>query len=307
MKFVFNELCVSNLEAFSQNDYNQWLNTWLDLLAYSYRLFKEKPCVHSDTHTRGLLPYPYVDRWLGTISPDKRMLFRGLIDRHPYLVKSRETEAYEEFLSSDFLYEGKTAKGLGVAYLLDGIAFSFLSDEKWNTPYLKVEVYNIDGSDCENAFDAKIRHAIRNEHLDIHKQYLGSLSACKKKISSLSLLQRYWESEFPHLEKSNTVFDHMEKTTLNKQSFEKIVENLFKLNLFLDNGGKDIGRIGNCSDESDSTKHKYGEKREFLFGTVRRQCFFHLKLWEMNWRIHFDVDYKSGIAYVGYIGKHLPI
>ncbi len=307
MKFVFNELCVLELDAFSQDDFNRWLNNWLDLLAYSHRLFKERPCVHSDTHTGGLLPYPCIDRWLETISPDKRMLFRGLIDRHPYLDKNREPQAYTESLSSDFSYDGNTARGLGTAYLLDGISFSFPSDNKWDTSFLNVQVYKINNDDCEDAFDVKVRHAVRNNHLDFHKQYMGSLEACKKKISSLALLQLHWDNEFPHLQKSNSVFEEMEKTTLSQHSFLRIVENLFKLNKFLDNGENDIRKLGNCSDESDTTKQKYGKTREFVFGTKPRRCYLHLKIWEINWRIQFDIDHEKKIAHVGYIGTHLPI
>ena len=306
MKFVFNELCMSDLEAFTQDDFNRWLNEWLEMLVYSHKLFNDKPCIYSDCSTKMLLPDPYIKDWMATINRDKRSLFFGLTDRHPCLDKKREPVEYDEFLESEFFYKGKSAKGLGVSCLLEGIAFSFPSKDEWDVPYLNVSVNKID-EDRDISYDVKVKHALNIKHLNVHKQYLESYVACLNKVCNLEKLIKLWEEEFPRLIKSSTLFEFMEKTPLNKYDFSKIVENLFKLNKFLSLGKTDIRELGNCSDESDTTKQKYGKTREFMFGMKRKRCYLHLKLWRMNWRIQFCIDYKEKLAYVGYIGEHLPI
>lgn len=59
-----------------------------------------------------------------------------------------------------------------------------------------------------------------------------------------------------------------------------------------------------ASDESDTTKQKFGHTREFRFEERKEKCYHHLKFGS-DIRVHYYVDNEA--FHIGYIGSHLPI
>lgn len=126
------------------------------------------------------------------------------------------------------------------------------------------------------------------------------------------LIIRYWEYFFPRINRGECINDQLCTLAQCKQ-YRAILQTLCKISHYIcmphkptDLNLQRLQQLGiNASDESDTTKKKYGKTRIFSFGKLgMKTCFKHLKFGE-GVRVHYYVDEQA--FHIGYMGKHLPI
>lgn len=247
-----------------------------------------------------------IQRWLHQLEPDRRNVILSVMDRSPYYADAKD--AGDQALQMELRVGGDSSEGFLCAYLLDGIAVSFPpEDDRWKGAYVTGNLEQADDTGELQYSQVYIRHMLSQVHVGEHAAYYNGIEYCKQQVATVQDLDEKKAHIFPHLIFSDTYDESLKKTPMGQERFGKIVERLHQLDEFMASGNHDVRSMGDCSPhESEPTMHKYGDLRKFLFAGESRICIPHMRLRDMNWRIHFFPSFETQIAYVGYIGRHLP-
>ncbi|OQY59097.1 MAG: hypothetical protein B6245_08455 [Desulfobacteraceae bacterium 4572_88] len=66
------------------------------------------------------------------VDREERRYFNNLKTKYPVLTDFESSELKEQYIPSEYIYNGKTAHGLSIAYLLNALALSLNLDSKWD-------------------------------------------------------------------------------------------------------------------------------------------------------------------------------
>lgn len=116
--------------------------------------------------------YP-VASWLNDkqVEREERSFMRGQLDIKTPLLADVTANIHDEDALSEFRCQGIVARAIGIAYLIDALAISFLSDAKWDVENLAIEIESLDEISEELITRTEsIIHASRREHILKHKQ-----------------------------------------------------------------------------------------------------------------------------------------
>ena len=220
----------------------------------------------------------------------------------------------QKFQSGKLLFEGKyggeKAEGLGYAFLLNGLAFSIVSERCWDTPWLDLdcEEFNSESDEIEES-RVVLRHVSRSRHVsDDHAAWIEE--RIRDGICTGIDLLRVANARFPRMVFCNDARKQIEALTESSMQLPRVRERLFELGQLIDaweQGRFNYHQIHNASEESPSTIGRYGDQREFVCPDGQRRLFsWHLKGLPQMWRIHIWADQEERIVLIGYVGKHLP-
>ena len=312
MELCFNELSLSEQCSEEQAVYK--LNGLLDVVRKAYAISAAKPTFRTECGFRNIeISKNYtVSKWMGNLQREARLFMLSMLDRSPY-IDEKDASVYEQYRLSYFVskdVDEHEAKGLGAAWLLDGVAVSLAGIKEWNKLLVSIRQQKIDDSENIDEVDIDVRNAVSVAHMEVHKSYYGGIDYCERQLDSLGQLQKLGQKFFPAIVFGDTVYDWLEKNTLSSAAFQRIIHHLYRLNQFFSEqvacGNCNLRILPRCSNESESTMNQFSNRRNFLFKGRNYNCEWHLKLNTDNIRIHFFPDFANGKAYVGYIGPHLP-
>ncbi|SFO15674.1 hypothetical protein SAMN04489713_104313 [Actinomadura madurae] len=143
-----------------------------------------------------LAPGYYLGEWSGR--PANRDLWRwirGLQNRAPF--RSVLPPGAEE--GAEYFWDGRPAKGLGAAHLMDGASVSLPVASAWEVPWVRARRATLpdDPDDDIHEDDVEIRHAATLDHVDVHHEWIGAAG-----ISEIQNGAQIWEARadlYPHL------------------------------------------------------------------------------------------------------------
>ncbi len=305
----FNELCLRK-KANSLEQAKEWLTEMIDLLRFT-RQWAGTACklrTMEDFHSLEVCKGWAVAKCANQLDRERCRFFLSQATKSPYLRSEDDSVAYGRGCGLEMHLKGEQAPGLCAAYLLDGVAISFPSDEMWNSAHLAVNVLELqeDGRLVEES--ATVRHAAALEHMTTHQTYYCSADYLLKEISTWKDLQDKRGAYFPSLVFGDEFFRQISRLPMEPGRFSSILRKLHWLNRYFcgdhTRGEENLAKQ-DCSKESLGTMQLYGEERIFAFRGKKRCCDWHIKLGKI--RIHFCPDFSQHKAYVGYIGKHLRI
>lgn len=184
---------------------------------------------------------------------------------------------------------------------------SVLSAPCWRKTQLQViyKWFNIEQNSIHDVKEVVYNYSTR-ESIETIKQAILVQSPDPK------MLIRYWKYFFPRINRGEDVNDQLCALAQCKQ-YKAVLQTLCIISNYICRSHKPtdlhlqrLQQLGiNASDESDTTKNKYGKTRVFSFGELGiKECFKHLKFGD-GIRVHYYVDEQA--FHVGYIGGHLPI
>jgi hypothetical protein len=253
--------------------------------------------------------YP-LKRWLNDSEVDReeRRFIKTLATKSPFSqdIANLEVQEIESNVAAcEFRYQGKLAIGLGIAFTLDTIAVSLLSDNCWNCSHLNLDVVSIDADD-ENVL--VVRHTSRKEHLQDHIEWIKGIIQ-DDLIDGAALWDKRGEL-FPNLQFCDSVKKQLENLRIGNSMLPPIRKKLFELQNYSESwlvGGFNSELIGcKATPESETTLKKYSQERIFLCPDGQNRIFsWHVRLTPLPWRIHFYPECQR-IIIIGYIGSHLP-
>jgi len=250
--------------------------------------------------------YP-LRRWLNDSQVDReaQRYVRTLTTKAPFWDGLPELHA--RVLEHEFRYAGQEALGLGAAYLLEALAMSLLSEQRWDTPRLPLNARWIttQAEIIEQAI--QVVHASQPAHVNEHRDWIQE--RLRNDVQdALDLWNRRFEL-FPSLAFCEATARQIQ--SLNSAMLRPVVRRLFELQAFCQGwtgGGFDPDSLPTRATlESQATLEQYGRERTFLCpDNVERVFNWHVRLTPHAWRIHFYPDPATRTMMIGYIGPHLP-
>lgn len=260
--------------------------------------------------------YP-ITRWLNntTIPVAERMFVKTILSKGPFLEDTIEEHVLKRKGVFDFEHERKSAKGLGLAWLVDGPAVSVEHAPPFEKDPVTIQVASHANESEAEDFDIEnyeVCCLTFTAQVEERKTWLKERVAKSKLCSSGAELIASKDELFPNLIFCDSTIKQIRKLTGSEPWFLNLLDHCRALNekagSWVD-GDFDLGEI-DWSDESSQTLKSAKLKKMRTFkcpdGDYRLMS-RHTKIKFANIRIHFLPVKSSKTCYVGYIGIHLEV
>ena len=312
LDIILNELSLQTPAA-NKLVARQWMSSFIQTLRSIKSRVDQQASLRTqyDFHSNLLASDYPLQRWLNDneVDREERRFIKTLATKSPFsqdIDNSEVQEVESNIAPCEFRYHGKLAIGLGVAFTLDTIAVSLLSDNCWDCSYLNVDIVSID---LDEERIAAVRHTSRKEHLQDHIEWIEQTSIQDRLIDGVALWNKRHEL-FPNLQFCDSVKKQLEDLRKGDSILPPIRKKLYELQNYSENwlvGGFDKRLIGcKATPESEATLTKYSQERMFLCPDGQKRIFsWHVRLTPLAWRIQFYPE-QPGQIIIGYIGLHLP-
>ncbi|MEG0135801.1 MAG: hypothetical protein RR795_01150 [Cetobacterium sp.] len=212
-----------------------------------------------------------------------------------------ESDIYsEEYKEVDFYYQEEKAQGFGVASLYNTLAISFENANKWeNKNFIEIKKITFDesGELVETKIDVK--HIYDYNKLEVHKEYLKSLSDEKYKIDK-KIFSYCTEDKFKKIKFCEGVAKSI--SNLDSNVYNSVLRKLILIEKEVENiKGFDISSEG----ETVASNPKLRQLRCFKLPDKDIEIYMgmHIKGIPLGNRIHYCIEDEQ--VYIGYVGKHL--
>lgn len=307
---IFNELSIST-PADDIQTAQLWMVNFVTTIRAAVRA-GAKRVVRSCTDLNATLlaaDYP-IARWRNdsTVDLDLRRYFRVLITRYPPL---NDLPAFDEDMSiKDFFLDGNRAQGLGIAYLLESLAVSFISEERWNANKInQIEMQFLDDDGHILSDEIEVYHASQYSHIEQNSGWMEY--RLRSGIESGQDLWSRKEELFPSLYFCKNIREEIENLFSGNPLLRQITKKLFEIERYCrvwQSGAFDPDNLPfKVTGEHEATMKKYGNERTFLCqGDVEIVFKLHGRITPGAWRIYFEPGTSAGSMYIGYIGPKLP-
>jgi hypothetical protein len=228
---------------------------------------------------------------------------------YPPLLRPEEINELDINNTSVFYYNSVESKGLGVAFLLQTLAVSLLTETYWDTENITIIHETFDEKENIISSSKTIKHGSKTNHLDSHVQYFNDLR--RSLISKCSDIWNNREDLFPNLIFCGKTPKQL-NTGISSKYVHQIYDRLLTLNQYLDSWQTGdfnltdfvMNNNVDCNYESASTLRLYGDQRRFKI-PHRGSEIFSLHIETGDLRFHFYPESSTKKAYIGYIGSHL--
>ncbi|MGB3402078.1 MAG: hypothetical protein WBA77_05255 [Microcoleaceae cyanobacterium] len=303
LEVVLNELSFNSLAPDINTARDRMSNLIETLILIQDNAKSITPYTHYEFHSTVLAPNYFLYSWLQDKAVDRdTQRFILTLANQPF-TEDINTENYE------FSHEGEAVIGLGVAYLLDALSISLLSEERWNCSFLSLDVVRIDEHDelLEEAIE--LLHVSCSNHVIEHTDWIQNCIRIEIR-DGIELWDRQ-KDLFPNLEFCDAVQKQFHNIKRGQVELRLVKEALVNLDSCCQNWATGFfsteGYSLDVSGESKPTIQKYGKDRTFHCLDGQDRLFEqHIKLKVCNWRIHFFPQEAGEKIIVGYVGRHLP-
>ncbi|WP_413175351.1 hypothetical protein [Anabaena azotica] len=220
---------------------------------------------------------------------------------------------------SEFCYEGKVALGLGIAYVLDTLAISFISDMCWDASHIELDQILL--SDGQEIIDQKveIRHASRKNNIQYHSEWIQKQIEEDKIQEDILDGNDIWdrrEELFPNLEFCENVGKQIQGLDYGTPILQQVKKKLFKLQNYCQTwteGDFNLDLLpSKATPESQSRLDSLEEKLTFKCPDTKKRIFsLHIRMTPGAWRLHFSTELGicpelgTGKIIIGYIGEKI--
>lgn len=310
LEMVLNELSIKT-PADNIHTARYWMSELIDTVrAASEAGVRRALRTHIDINFTVLADdYPLV-RWRNDndVDLEARRYFRLLVTQYPPLTDLPKLE--NEILAQDFFYMGDQASGLGVAYLLEGLAISFFSEPKWDSNTIR----GIDRQWLEDDVNLltdtiQVHHASRSQHILELSEWIRD--RLRTAIQSGENLWNRRNELFPSLIFCENIKRQVCNLHAGNPLLRQIIKRLFEIDNYC--RGWEIGPFDpdnlpfKATGENEATMNKYEKERTFNCPNNGEIAFvWHGRITPGAWRIYFDPSPGPGRMYIGYIGPKLP-
>jgi hypothetical protein len=262
-----------------------------------------------DFHTTTLASGYPLRRWLNDpeVDREEQRFIKTLATKAPFSndILNLEIQDIENNLGNcEFRHQGEIAIGLGVAYLLDALSVSFLSEQRWDCSRIELAITRLENEDEEHL---EIVHASRSNHVQEHADWIKNCIQSRVR-DGLELWNRKDEL-FPNLIFCEVVGERVQSLGAENLMLQLVKNRLSELEdyckIWTDEAFEPKS-LRNVSPESQVTLQnpKYSKERTFLCPDGKERVFsWHAKL-SFGWRIYFFPNEERKMI-IGYVGCHL--
>lgn len=253
-----------------------------------------------------------IEQWINdpTVDVENKRRFRSLLNKSGvYDAKEYEQENESDF-RTEFQQEEYTSKGCLLAYEMDGVAVSFLSNERWKAPEIEGTYLELDEDGELTEQPVKIPNVSFQENVKHFRNYYDQ----KKKdwrytgIGSGQDILNCAKHMFPNLIFCENARQGCKNVGVSEA--EQVYERLLKLQHAAETMENkfDKNSLPKATPESRVTLERFSEEHTFLLPNGKVQLFS----WHIRYtggyagRIFFHPVPKENIIYIGHIGPKLP-
>jgi len=312
LEMVLNELSLQPLANDVQIARQRMIDLITTLQAATTRGIKRELLTHDNLNNVFLAPDYPLARWRNDNEVDReaRRFFSRLSTNYPIPASVTDPEVKKKVDTSDFLHENDRATGLGIAFLLNGLALSLRSEQRWYSSHLELDFIQLDddGEIIEELVE--VIHASQRDHVLEHAGWIKSRIASV--IRNGSDVWEYRKQLFPNLQFCTSVREQLLVLNSGNSPLRLIEKKLSDLEAcckdWQERGSVfDLRQIpGKCAPESEATLNEYGHQRTFHCPDgVMRVFSLHVRI-TSYWRLHFLPLEGQKQIIIGYIGEHLP-
>ncbi len=268
----------------------------------SLRRVQSSTVLHSSV---SLASIPIGDTWLGQVMAERRSrdewrLLRGFENRAPFRVDLGETFA----MDSEYLYEDKSAEGLGLSHAVNTLSVSFAS-APWTTSTIELRrIFLSDDGDCKEE-TIKVNHASTVDHITSHDDWLR-----RRPLESVSNGDDLWGLRgklFPHLRFLPRTEAQIRTFKTGEVRFEAASRTLMDLEVAASRWNKVESPMPSWLT---LTSAEAGQRSNlFYFSDLDgvERCFdWHARYTPGAGRVHFWCDRAKGLVVIGHIGEKVP-
>jgi hypothetical protein len=242
---------------------------------------------------------------------EERQFLRSLTTKAPYLEGLPQLQ--DATLTSQFFYkdsqESFPTLGFGYAYLLDALAISLSSEERWNYASIQFEHQWLETDEDVLSEQVTVQHCCHPSHVVTHRDWITN--QLQKSVQNGADLWNRRDTLFSALSFCDSAAKTLQLLTGADSTFRQVIKRLFDLEGYCKDwleGGFDHNKLpSKVSPESEATLNQYGRERTFTCPDgVNRVFSWHVRLTPLAWRIHFFPDPAARQIIIGYVGPHLP-
>ncbi|AFZ26020.1 hypothetical protein Cylst_3907 [Cylindrospermum stagnale PCC 7417] len=315
---VFNELSVQNIDS-NVEIARQWMSDFIETIrAFTAQGVKVSIRSNEYFYTIMLAPNYSISQWCKEANEKERRFIKNLATKTPLsqdLLNPKIQDIENNAGLSDAYHQGKSAIGLGVAYLLDTVAISFISDQSWDLSCLELDLIQLNDNDEIINQAVEIRHASRNIHIQDHSEWIQ-----ERIRTGVNDGEDIWERRkelFPSLEFCENVSKQIQSLYYGTPMLRQVEKKLFELENYCKSwkdGAFDLDLLpSKATPESESRLKDLEEKLTFKCPDGKKRIFsLHLRMTGAGaWRLHFSSELGicpelgTGKIIIGYIGKKI--
>ena len=268
----------------------------------------------SDIYAIILSPSYPVANWVNDndIDEDERNLFLALETERPLLANLIDEKIKNQADCFECKQNGKEAKGLGMAYLLEALPVSFNSDQQWDSSYLTLDITQLDENDENNELKLieerlKIVHASRSQHIQEHSSWIEN--RIRNGVRDGEDLWQRRDELFPHLGFCQAVQPQICGLRSGDPMLTQVSKRLLELEKSSQNwteAGFKLDTIPSKSTpESQSRLQKFKNQLTIQCPDSELRLFsLHLRMTPGAWRLYF-FPLTPGTILIGYVDQKL--
>ncbi|NET15044.1 MAG: hypothetical protein F6K08_20545 [Okeania sp. SIO1H6] len=245
------------------------------------------------------------------VDREERRFFRSLITKVPLWSDVAE-EIKSKFDLSEVWHQGKLAEGLRLALISDSLAVSLLSEPKWYTNFLELQVTELDENEQLTDYSEKIVHASRSSHVKQNTEWIKS--RIKNKLFDRQVDgETLWKSRqefFPNLIFCEQVEQQLQNLNTGNPMFQQVKKRLFELEQYCKTWktgafNKNI-LPSKTTPESDLRIQQFRQQLTIKCPDGKERLFnWHLRMTPGAWRLYFSEELGPGKIIIGYISLKL--
>lgn len=287
---VLNELSLRT-PANDVSTARQWMLSLIDTIQAAIKQGVARVLrTHSDFYNSPFAPNYTILNWRNDNEVDRelRRFFATLITKAPFLNDTSDSEV-ERSMLSECICSNQAAIGLGIALILESLAISLKSEQKWDACRVTVQWSYLNELDELINESIEVLHASSGEHIHEHIGWIKS-HIREDVVTGVELWERR-EEFFPNLQFCEMVGEQLKSLQTGNLMLRPVAKRLFELEDYCQvwlSGGFDPEALpSKTTPESKPTLKQYGSERTFICPDGQARIFsWHVRLTPLPWRIH---------------------
>jgi hypothetical protein len=316
---VFNELSVQNTDSNAEIA-KQWMSELIKTIrAFTAQGVKVNIRSHKSFYHITLAPNYSVSQWCKEANKEEQLFIKTLAKKTPLskeLLNPEIQDIENNSGLSEFYYQGYLTIGLGVAYLLDTVAISFISNQSWDLSCLELDLIQLNDNDEIINQSVEIRHSSFSHHIQFHSEWIQE----RIRIGVIDG-EDIWERRkelFPSLEFCENVRQQIQSLYYGTPMLRQVEKKLFELENYCKTwteGDFNLDLLpSKATLESQSRLDSLEKKKKLIFECPdgkERIFSLHIRMTPGAWRLHFSTELGicsklgTGKIIIGYIGKKI--
>lgn len=313
MQMVLNELSAqfpAESVVSGRKMMEEFLNTYMQVRKL---IANDTIFLNQDYQSFLLAPEYRIEQWRndGAVDMELKRRFRSMLNHSSIYHSESFRESREKTFEAEFQHGDQYSVGCQLAYEREDVAVSFLSDDKWRTPQidgvyrwmddegnvgeLHVQVSNVSCEENISEFESVYRQQLDKDNRENFK-------------SGNDIVDRR-RALFPNLVFCEVALRQLQRD-IGAAEVSQVYKKLMELQQFAENsdGIFQKEKLNKATPESTETLKRYQEEHTFQLPDGTTRIFsWHIRFTgTIAGRIFFEPELKSGIIYIGHIGKKLP-